>query len=300
MLCSAPTAKSGSNWLDRLRSIKGIPTGDGLDLDSFLSNYCSSNSDTTLFPPERDLNRVRGPDSSTPDPDPPSSMRSVLAELFNMGSSLSQSYKLSGKKCPRKQTNPKSFVASSSVSNSRIIIDCARKDEKNVPCTNSSSNNLELERNEENVAGWDLEEDESKEKESGGNELLKGFSKSEVTVIDTSFPEWKVDKLVYRKNNVWKFRERRGKSKVTGKKKRKECFGFDNKELRLLDSQFRSPLETDTEEFRSRSTQGHNTEKNIEDVGVDTTQNDPRPPPKKRFQFSRSPATSRKENTILL
>ncbi|XP_028806730.1 uncharacterized protein LOC114761508 isoform X2 [Neltuma alba] len=278
MLCSAPAAKSGSNWLDRLRSIKGIPTGDGLDLDSFLSNHCNSNSDPALFPPKRDRNRARGPESSTPDADPPS-MGSVLAQLFNMGSSLSQSYKLSGKKCPRKQTNPKSFIASS-VSNSRII-DCARKDEKNVPCTNSSSNNLELERNQENIAGWDVEEEEEgKDKDSGGNEL-KGFSKSEVTVVDTSCPEWKVDRLVFRKNNVWKVRDRKGKSKVFGKKKRKGSFGLD-KELRLLDCQFRSPLKTDREEFRTLSTQGQNTEKNMKDVGIDTAQDDPKPPPKKR------------------
>lgn len=182
------------------------------------------------------------------------------------------------------------------MSNSRII-DFARKDEKNVPCTNSSSINLELERNEGDIAGWDVEEEEEvegEEKESGGNDL-KGFSKSEVTLIDTSCPEWKVDKLVFRKNNVWKVRERKGKSKVFGKKKRKGSFGFD-KELRLLDSQFRSSLETNTEEFRTRSTQGQNTEKNMKDVGVDTARDDPKPPPKKRFQFSRPPATSRKEN----
>ncbi|KHN19561.1 hypothetical protein glysoja_027818 [Glycine soja] len=53
---------------------------------------------------------------------------------------------------------------------------------------------------------------------SEGNEL-KGFTKSEVTVIDTSSPGWKVDKFVFRKNNVWKVREKKTKNKFLAKRK---------------------------------------------------------------------------------
>ena len=135
MICSAPASKSGSNWLDRLRSNKGIPTGDNLDLDAFLTNASDSvhsNSDPTQLTPKGAWNRTRSSEISAADRDPP--MSSVLAELFNMGGSLSQSSKLYGKKCPRKQTNPKFFVASS-LSNSRVDekgSNCAGKDE-NIP-----------------------------------------------------------------------------------------------------------------------------------------------------------------------
>ncbi|KAF7830794.1 transcription termination factor MTERF8, chloroplastic [Senna tora] len=292
MLCSAPPAKSGSNWLDRLRSIKGIPTADDLDLDSFLSTHHHSSD-----PPTRLCNRTRLPDLSPPESPDPIPLTSLIADLF----SITQSSKLSRKKCPRKQTNPKSFLPSSSSSSSSLsgssrIIHCAPKDDidNTVPCTNSSSVNnkrvLEMGvKVENNTASWD--EDVEEVEESGGNEL-KGFSKSEVTVIDTSCSDWKVEKFVFRKKSVWKVREKKGKSKLLGKKKRKGSFGFDNnKELKLLQShQFGSSLvETDMQELITRSTQGLNTEQKMKDVNEDTPEDVPKPPPKKR-QHSRSQA----------
>ena len=69
-------------------------------------------------------------------------------------------------------------------------------------------------------------------------------------MIDTSCEEWKVDKVVFRKENVWKVREKKGKCKFFGRKKRKGSFGgFDDKEVGVLDSQFKPQLETDNEEF---------------------------------------------------
>ncbi|KAK7317078.1 hypothetical protein RJT34_01007 [Clitoria ternatea] len=171
MLCSVQTAKSGSNWLDRLRSNKGIPTGDDLDLDSFLLTAHSHS------PRARPNNPPRARPSEAHD----RPMSTVLAELFNMGATLTKT----SKKCPRKQTNPKIFIPSSSSAAA------APSREAAVP--------------EEEEAVADRGEEE-------GNEL-KGFTKSEVTVIDTSCPGWKVDKLVFRKNNVWKVRERKPKSK---------------------------------------------------------------------------------------
>lgn len=60
-----------------------------------------------------------------------------------------------------------------------------------------------------------------------GEEDLEGFTKSEVTVIDTSCPVWKVDKFVFRKNSVWKIRERKQKNKFVAKKKSKSTHELD-------------------------------------------------------------------------
>ncbi|XP_028790781.1 uncharacterized protein LOC114746691 [Neltuma alba] len=238
MLCSAPAQKSGLNWLDRLRHNKGIPTGDDVDLDSFLANHpnpTSSDSFQSISEPTHSSkNRTRGSEISAADVRPP--LSSVLAELFNMGGRLS-----SGKKCPRKQTNPKFFFASS-LRNTGIV-DCARKDD-NVPAPNSFNNDT-AKRQEEGLDCCDVEE----EKENDGNEL-RGFSKSEVTMIDTSCPGWKAEKFVFRKGNVWKVRERKGKSKSFSKKKNKGTLGFVNhdsagakKEPKFMEYQFGSNRE---------------------------------------------------------
>ncbi|KAM7274554.1 hypothetical protein ACFE04_016420 [Oxalis oulophora] len=53
-------------------------------------------------------------------------------------------------------------------------------------------------------------EDEEKIKAKKEKEELFEFSRSEVTVIDTSFDVWKFDKLFFRKKNVWKVRDKKG------------------------------------------------------------------------------------------
>ncbi|TQD94526.1 hypothetical protein C1H46_019771 [Malus baccata] len=50
---------------------------------------------------------------------------------------------------------------------------------------------------------------------------MKGYSRSEVTVIDTSCGVWKTDKLVFRRKNVWKVREKKVKGRSSGRHKRK-------------------------------------------------------------------------------
>ncbi|KAI9097543.1 hypothetical protein K1719_025314 [Acacia pycnantha] len=178
MLCSAPAQKSGLNWLDRLRFNKGIPTGDDLDLDSFLANHSnptSSDSSHSISEPTRP-SKIRSRSSEISAADARPRLSSVLADLLNMGGRLS-----SGKKCPRKQTNPKFFVASSLSNSNTGIVDCARKDDI-VPATKSFSNDT-AKLQEEGLDCCDVEE----EKENDGNEL-RGFFKSEVTVIDTSCP----------------------------------------------------------------------------------------------------------------
>ncbi|KAF3432742.1 hypothetical protein FNV43_RR23844 [Rhamnella rubrinervis] len=246
MLCSEPAAKSGSNWLDRLRSNKGFPTGDDLDLDHFLTQNPSPGS------PHSDCKSIR------PDAEPLVDrsdisrrsgaqqkewfgiMSNVLSELFFMGGS-DESSRLAGKKIPRKQTKPRLCVMSTSNSNTSVIEEkksCARKSE-NVPAVtaslNSDSNSL-VETKDGNAGCGTLdvdvdvdgsEDDEEEEDEEKGERELKGYSRSEVTVIDTSFGSWKSEKLVFRRKNVWKVREKKGKFRSFGRKKRKANDGCD-------------------------------------------------------------------------
>jgi len=184
MICSPRSNKPGSNWLDRLRSNKGIPTDDNLDLDTFLLNL------TTHSPQPRPIKPLRHRPPITHD-DPP--LTSFLAHLFNPGAAT-----LTSKKCPRKQANPKIFLPSST---STITV--------NAPA------DAVVEVENRGVEGED------------GDEDLKGFTKSEVTVIDTSCPVWKVDKFVFRKNSVWKIRERKQKNKFVAKKKSKLTHQLD-------------------------------------------------------------------------
>ncbi|PON83665.1 fantom protein [Trema orientale] len=237
MLCSVPAGKSGSNWLNRLRSNKGFPTGDDdLDLDHFLSqNPNSSASDsphlnseaTRTIPtrpePQRVSNRSGGQEREWV-----GVMNNVLSELFFMGGS-GESSRLSGKKFPRKQTNPRICVVSSDNSNSSVVGE--RKKSSDGPVTasfNSDGNSPVMRTKEGNVGfgGFEVEEDEEddddgEEEEEKGEKELKGYSRSEVTVIDTSFGCWKSEKLVFRRKNVWKVREKKGKLRSFGRKKRK-------------------------------------------------------------------------------
>ncbi|KAG5019273.1 hypothetical protein AAZX31_06G130300 [Glycine max] len=201
MLCSPQTGKSGLNWLDRLRSNKGIPTGDEPDLDSFLLSA----------PPQSPQARPNDPPLNPPSVarDEPMPMSTILAELFCMGATLSKT----NKKCPRKQTNPKIFLASSAAATTTT----SSKSSAPVPAPAAPSSDALVPEVEDEPAA-DRDEDEEE-----GNEL-KGFTKSEVTVIDTSCPGWKVDKFVFRKNNVWKVRERKPKNRFLAKRKSNSTF----------------------------------------------------------------------------
>ncbi|KAK7350943.1 hypothetical protein VNO77_10014 [Canavalia gladiata] len=190
MLCSAQTARSGSNWLDRLRSNKGIPTGDDLDLDSFLLTVHSHSPQA----------RPNNPPPARPSENIDQPMSTVLAELFNMGATLTKT----SKKCPRKQTNPKIFLASSVINSLHDSAAATPSVDAAIPV--------------EEEAAADRGDEEEVDNDKEWNEF-KGFTKSEVTVIDTSCPGWKVDRLVFRRNNVWKVRERKPKSKFFAKKK---------------------------------------------------------------------------------
>ncbi|KAK7410765.1 hypothetical protein VNO78_01839 [Psophocarpus tetragonolobus] len=200
MLCSAQTGKAGLNWLDRLRSNKGIPTGDEPDLDSFL---------LTTHPQSPQARPNRNPPSEARDH--PRPMTTILAELFCMGATLTQT----NKKCPRKQTNPKIFLASSAATT--------------IAASAAPSSAYAVVPQVEEEAPADRADEEE------GNEL-KGFSKSEVTVIDTSCPGWKVDKFVFRKNNVWKVRERKPKNKFLAKRKSNSTLSPRHVDVNAIDT----------------------------------------------------------------
>ncbi|KAG6746566.1 hypothetical protein POTOM_048918 [Populus tomentosa] len=245
MLCSVKTSKSGSNWLDRLWSNKGFNNND--DDDPSVPNPSSSpitdasnsviNSNSESTHSESDQNKVTTTTtreiSSSDNKDLFFLMNNVLSDLFNMGGCsdpIEGSSRHSRKKerIPRKQTKPKfCFVSGNNSSNDSL--DCVRKDENVLAATGSlnsdkNSNNVDCGVDDDDD---DEEEEEDVEEEKGkgfgvsGDKELKGYSRSEVTVIDTTCLVWKFDKLVFRKKNVWKVRDKKGKSWVSGSKKRK-------------------------------------------------------------------------------
>ncbi|KAL5737122.1 hypothetical protein ACOSQ2_031910 [Xanthoceras sorbifolium] len=234
MICSISTGKCGLSWLDRLRSTKGFPTADGLDLDHFLSTNnpnSDSNSTESSQSDEKRVGENRKEISSNRNGDDDGDsewfgiMSNVLSDLFNMGGEPDRSRK---KKSSRKQTNPRICLVSTAAAaaaveeeEERSSVGCERKDE-NASAENANASNAVDRGGGGGGSGCDNEEEEEGELDNGGGEReLFGFSRNEVTVIDTSCVEWKFEKLVYRKRNVWKVREKKGKSKIIGRKRRK-------------------------------------------------------------------------------
>ncbi|XP_006347514.1 uncharacterized protein [Solanum tuberosum] len=242
MLCSISTQKSaGSNWLDRLRSSKGFSFADNRNLEQFITHQTPNGSDS--LPPSteteiRDSNNNIGSESSS-DPIRPvnepvlhrdqapaaphnsgdneelcSVVTNVLSELFCMGESTSFP-KFSVKRGSRKQTNPR-FCASSEINSDAVVEGGQRKEETEsldkcrVEIKDSQVKLLEQGHN------LNLAEEEDK-----SNANLMGFSRTEVMVIDTSCAPWKFEKLLFRKKNVWKVRDKKSKTLNWGKKKRK-------------------------------------------------------------------------------
>lgn len=91
---------------------------------------------------------------------------------------------------------------------------------RSPPTVNSDTNSLI--RTNRGARYTEEEEEEGEEEEDEEDEKeLRGYSRTEATVIDTSFADWKVERLVFRKKNVWKVMEKRGRPKSFGRKKRK-------------------------------------------------------------------------------
>ncbi|GMH29660.1 hypothetical protein Nepgr_031503 [Nepenthes gracilis] len=230
MICPFSATKSASNWLDRLRLSRGFPTGDDDNLDHFLTNGTSDSSNVAA------VNNWRTSNSNAPDKScsesthsesaqsqeaendrrvirndsrcPQSVTNSILCQLFNMG----DGNEISRKKSSRKQANPKFCVVSTSKSVNEFPSDYLRRVESENALVLSADNGLDKRREEKEDSVF-VAEDEDVD--------LSAYSRSEVTVIDTSFEEWKFERLVFRRRNVWKVREK--KRKNFGGKKRKAC-----------------------------------------------------------------------------
>ncbi|XP_051123046.1 uncharacterized protein LOC127245931 isoform X2 [Andrographis paniculata] len=214
MRLSLSTAKSGSTWLDRLRTAKGFPDNGVTDLDIFLKN--------PNFPNPQSLDpRSSDPDTPISDTSPNEGKQffdivtDALHELFNFGDKcISNSTKF--KKSTRKQPNP------------RI---CACPNNRAHGNHNAASEKVTLLRSADSNSGVEgakvldkLETDEGERVERDVD--LAGFSRTEVTVIDSSYELWKFEKLLYRKKNVWKVRDKKGKSsEVTRNNKKRKTSG---------------------------------------------------------------------------
>ncbi|PHT53564.1 hypothetical protein CQW23_08026 [Capsicum baccatum] len=232
MVCTHKS--SGSNWLDRLRLSKGFSLPEHNNIDQFLaqhtpggpdslSNNSNAGSESSSDPvPVRTVNEPglrndqapAAPNNTGDKEEMCNVVTNVLSDLFCMGESVKFS-KVNGKKASRKQKNPKYFASSGINSNAE---GGKRKEEaasvEKCPVGVKDSSQVKVLEQSDDLNLVEEEEDKSQDN-------LMGFSRTEVTVIDTSFAPWKFEKLLFRKKNVWKVRDRKGKSMNFGKKKRK-------------------------------------------------------------------------------
>ncbi|XP_074291801.1 uncharacterized protein LOC141618601 [Silene latifolia] len=238
-MISVSTSKSGSNWLDRLRSSRGFPTGEDPDLDRFLasSSSCSSGSITrsnsTHFP--RRVNSLKNKDVAVSVV--VENVSDVLCDLFNMGECSRNVSKKNG----RKQANPRFFNSSNlEVKNNDLCSsDDLRRDKSDNALASSGDHSLNRGNCDVNN-GNDNDNDNAKVRDGEAEEEeeemidMKEYTRSEVTVIDTSFEEWKSDKWVFRKKDVWKVRDKK-RGKGSGKKRK--VLVDENVELKKKDEE---------------------------------------------------------------
>lgn len=135
-------------------------------------------------------------------------MSDVLSELFNYSGSFRSTATVPVKKLPRKQSNPKH---------------CSVETPPPPPPQRPKFATEKREKKRRRVVEEEDDGVEEEEEEEGEKDLV-GFSRSEVTVIDTSFKIWKAEKVVFRRRNVWKVRDKKGNSRgvVSSKKKKKK------------------------------------------------------------------------------
>ncbi|KAG1365690.1 hypothetical protein COCNU_12G006900 [Cocos nucifera] len=273
MLCS----RSSSNWLDRLHTSKGLSIPADLDLDQFLSSIPdpNPNSNPKSFPPPHPETRTSDAPLSQPPGEKPAATRrrrkqqpppreesaaenkiaagekeqlfdlmsSALAELFIMGDRSATGILRASRRSARKQPNPKACVPSASASIDGSFLAGAPAACHVPPATSpSSADNSVAEakksrtkaRRKRGTTGSPVESD------------LSTYSKTEVTVIDTSSPGWKSEKLIFRKGMVWKVRDK--KLWNVCRKKRKvglveRLIGEKEKEQPLIDMKEPAPKE---------------------------------------------------------
>ncbi|KAL8235489.1 hypothetical protein R6Q59_021589 [Mikania micrantha] len=181
------TAKS-SKWLQRLRSSRGFPESDHIDLDHFLSTSPQTVDHTRIKPPLphenlslQNSDTVQGRDL----------INNVLSELFHMGDMP----RFKSKKSCRKQQCPRICVVS-------------------TPLALSSRHKVK----EVNQTEGDCD--------------LSVYSQTEVTVIDTSVPCWKFEKMLYRSKNVWKVGDKKAKGLMIVERKKRNGGDVQKKKLK--------------------------------------------------------------------
>ncbi|CAN1170810.1 hypothetical protein LINPERHAP2_LOCUS29206 [Linum perenne] len=229
MMCSIPPEKSSSNWLDRLRSNKGFPASGDFTLDHFLTNPTveepSDSPKPDVSASNSNINSSNSGETSAQigERDWFGAMNHVLSDLFIMGGPTV----ISRTKSARKQTNPKFFPLPPPPEDEKAAIA--------VASSFDSDHNSNI--NDDYSGGGDDEMEEDKYKDDrfraegrGGDDELKGYSRSEVTVIDTSYEVWKFDKLVFRKKNDWKVRDKKGRSWLSAatRKRKKGSGGLES------------------------------------------------------------------------
>ncbi|GFZ06375.1 hypothetical protein Acr_18g0005450 [Actinidia rufa] len=231
MLCSISTGKSGSKWLDRLRSSKGFPAGNDLDLEQFLNhqnpNVSNSSdaklSDANIDPKSNSISAQPCEKTENGEKEWIGIMSNVLSELFYMGDSDNFS-RLNGKKSSRKQANPRICVLSTSsnveTENGASAIVPSSGDNSCAEIK-QASDPIRLMKEENVNVDVDVDVDVDVEEDEKSYADLSAFSRTEVTVIDSSCPVWKCEKLLFRRKNVWRVREKKSKSTKIGAKKRK-------------------------------------------------------------------------------
>ncbi|CAN4085627.1 unnamed protein product [Withania somnifera] len=205
---------AGSNWLDRLRSSKGFSLSDHPETQLTDNNNNSVTGSESISDPVRPVNEpvlhldqtLAAPHKNGDNKELCSVVTNVLSELFCMGETTTFP-KFNVKRGSRKQPNPK-FCASSGINRRREETDSV--DKCRVKVKDSQVKLLE-QRDNLNLA----------EEEDKSHANLMGFSRTEVMVIDTSCAPWKFEKLLFRKKNVWKVRDKKSKTINLGKKKRK-------------------------------------------------------------------------------
>ncbi|KAI3735471.1 hypothetical protein L6452_14970 [Arctium lappa] len=237
MLCS-----KSSKWLHRLRSSRGFPDSDHINLEHFLSNSLHKidpQTSTDSAPPDKrprlekrdDGEAIQGRDM----------INNALSELFQMGEFQDKS-RIKRKKSCRKQQCPRICVLSTNSDAQDVPV---QKDKDSSPSPlplpltpNNRRKGKEL--NQELKVKERVEEEEEK-----CHWDLSGYSQTEVTVIDTSVPSWKFEKMLYRRKNVWKVGDKKGKGLMSSdRKKRKEILNENGdvrkKKLKLCSSSSKS------------------------------------------------------------
>lgn len=209
MICG----KSRSTWLDRLRTAKGFPEDSVTDLEQFVQN---PNLQAPQIPLKKPNSLSVSGSTQNDNTQLFNIMSNVLNELFNYDDKCANSTKL--KKTARKQTNP------------RI---CAFSNNASRENSNAAPGTARFVRSGDSNSGVEGVKEVGKLENEGDGAVrdmnLLGFSRTDVVVIDTSYESWKFEKLLYRKKNVWKVRDKKGKSAFVGSQKKRKLAEVDQR-----------------------------------------------------------------------